>query len=78
MKKEVILTVLLVLIILSNYSTAAPSCTTFPSPQWERATPSEMGLNESKLIELKNLVGGNGAVYYKGKKVYYWFLWILP
>lgn len=48
------------------------SCFVFPTSAWGSVAPSSVGLDESKLVALKNSVGGRGAVFYKGNKVYSW------
>jgi len=77
MKKVGIVALIVLCIVLLSSNIMAlnynkGSCTTFPSGSWESVSASSMGLSEAKLTELKNSVGGRGAVYYKGKKVYSW------
>lgn len=77
MKKVEIAALIIVLSIVFSTNTIAlsydkGSCDTFPANSWATASASGMGLDEPTLVSLKNSVGGRGAVYYKGKKVYSW------
>jgi CubicO group peptidase (beta-lactamase class C family) len=44
----------------------------FPGKAWERSTPAEVGLDESKLKALAELVQGNGVVVRHGQMAYTW------
>lgn len=44
----------------------------FPGDQWETKTPAEVGLDEGKLKELRDYVGGFGCVVRHGYMVYTW------
>ncbi len=44
----------------------------FPGKAWERASPSEVGLDGHKLAALAELVKGNGVVVRHGKLAYTW------
>lgn len=62
---------------IRNRSTAF-SCpaSSFPSPEWESAVAAEMGLDNSKLVQIEALTNSGstsvGAIYYHGKKVRAW------
>lgn len=51
------------------------SAAQWPGKQWPTATPSEMGLDEAKLIQARDyaLTGeGSGCIIYQGKQVMAW------
>ena len=62
------------LIALFPILLAATSCEpeTFPGEQWETMTPSEAGLNESVLDQLRDYMQGRGCIIRYGNLVYTW------
>jgi len=57
-----------VLVGLSEIATAA----TYPGSSWATRTPAQVGLDSSKLANLKNYVGSRGCVVRHGYMVYTW------
>ncbi len=44
----------------------------YPGKTWETATPESVGLDEAKLNQLKQYIGGRGCVVRHGRMVYTW------
>ena len=48
------------------------NASTFPAAQWDRRSPSEVQLDETRLDEFRNSVGGSGCIVHQGYLVYTW------
>lgn len=44
----------------------------FPGKEWQRRSPADVGLDETKLAEFRDIVGGRGCVVRRGYLVYSW------
>ena len=60
---------------LSLFAPLLLTAQTWPNPDWSRATPAEVGLDESQLILARDYAlrgDGSGYVIHQGKLVYFW------
>ena len=75
MAKDILKSGLFLLIVLTSSSAALPEDSSWPSRHWQTATPSELGMDESKLIEARDYAltgGGSGYIIHQGKLVMSW------